>query len=398
MISVYRFSNFNSEVRGGLSFHMNDQSVQLFDINSFSVSSSVGYYYYNVHIGFGLRLSLSDLLPNIHVENLAKNSDKVVVYDCAYEVVRINRVANDIKFLVDRGVRSNQVYVLVVDQLSGQVLGQKLADLGILGVNIDSHNGLVKRSFYEYLQYISSSRYRVNRVSRRRFSCFSRRYSSDRVLLYFHLLSRNLLDQFHYTFTHYNPYQKGSVVDRDQILDLVRFDDQFISVKSRIESWVDGLPYLAEGLENFNVGDQSAVFNYLLFSDFHLVVETFFSEVFAINFITEKTYKAILVGRPFIVYGQPHSLVWLRSMGFSTFESHIDQSYDLELDPIKRRDLVVQQVQWLSQLSTSDFQQLLVDLQPQVNHNKLLLYQLNRQGWVTDLGRTGMLSYIKCQV
>lgn len=45
-------------------------------------------------------------------------------------------------------------------------------------------------------------------------------------------------------------------------------------------------------------------------------------------FITEKTYRPIACGRPFIIVGPYKTLDFLRSFGFVTFSSIIDESYD----------------------------------------------------------------------
>ena len=59
-------------------------------------------------------------------------------------------------------------------------------------------------------------------------------------------------------------------------------------------------------------------------------------------FPTEKTYKSLMLGHPFILYGGKHSLAKLRAMGFETFSNDIDESYDNANWPIERAERVVQ--------------------------------------------------------
>jgi hypothetical protein len=59
-------------------------------------------------------------------------------------------------------------------------------------------------------------------------------------------------------------------------------------------------------------------------------------------FPTEKTYKSLMLGHPFILYGGQHSLSKLRGMGFQTFSNDIDESYDMAKWPIERAERVVQ--------------------------------------------------------
>jgi hypothetical protein len=58
-------------------------------------------------------------------------------------------------------------------------------------------------------------------------------------------------------------------------------------------------------------------------------------------FMTEKIWKPIMAQHVFIVHGNYLYLQKLREMGFKTFGSYFDESYDLEQDPNKRIDKLV---------------------------------------------------------
>ena len=45
-------------------------------------------------------------------------------------------------------------------------------------------------------------------------------------------------------------------------------------------------------------------------------------------FITEKTFKPIMYGHPFLLYGSTHSLKKLKDWGFETYNNWFDESYD----------------------------------------------------------------------
>ena len=53
-------------------------------------------------------------------------------------------------------------------------------------------------------------------------------------------------------------------------------------------------------------------------------------------FITEKLWKPIIAKQVFVVHGNPRYLKKLREMGFKTFDSIFDESYDSEINPNKR--------------------------------------------------------------
>jgi len=61
----------------------------------------------------------------------------------------------------------------------------------------------------------------------------------------------------------------------------------------------------------------------------HIVIETLFDvDQSGGAFLTEKTFKAIKYGQPFVIAGGPGSLQALREMGYRTFDNIINPAYD----------------------------------------------------------------------
>lgn len=72
-------------------------------------------------------------------------------------------------------------------------------------------------------------------------------------------------------------------------------------------------------------------------SYFNLVLETHFdADGSGGAFLTEKTFKPIKHAQPFVVVGAPGSLAALRSLGYRTFDSVLDNSYDTIQDNTQR--------------------------------------------------------------
>lgn len=61
-------------------------------------------------------------------------------------------------------------------------------------------------------------------------------------------------------------------------------------------------------------------------------------------FFSEKIWKPIMVGHPFILYGNQYSLKLLKQWGFKTFNKWIDESYDNEPDRVIRAQMVVKEI------------------------------------------------------
>ena len=73
---------------------------------------------------------------------------------------------------------------------------------------------------------------------------------------------------------------------------------------------------------------------------FDLVLETFFEPERNGFFITEKTVKPLLTGQPFVIAGPPGFLQHLKLLGFHTFDSLWDESYDQETNDLKRSNMI----------------------------------------------------------
>ena len=77
----------------------------------------------------------------------------------------------------------------------------------------------------------------------------------------------------------------------------------------------------------------------------HLVLETFFDADGSNGcFISEKVFKPIRHGQPFVVFGTPGTLKTLRRLGYRTYDSAIDNSYDTVEDNTERFKLCVEAV------------------------------------------------------
>lgn len=98
------------------------------------------------------------------------------------------------------------------------------------------------------------------------------------------------------------------------------------------------LPLIAD--KNFVIEnpdfDEETIFNHSIYKNSLLsfVTETAFHQQGM--FITEKTFKPIVAGHPFIILGQYNILKELRRMGYRTDFPGIDQSYDDILNPVDR--------------------------------------------------------------
>ena len=84
------------------------------------------------------------------------------------------------------------------------------------------------------------------------------------------------------------------------------------------------------------------------------------------NYITEKTSKPLFEKRLFVVFGAQGLLRRLHKLGYQTFDSVIDESYDLEPDNTKRWTMAFEQV---LKLAAADHQAIYDQIAPVLEHN-----------------------------
>ena len=85
--------------------------------------------------------------------------------------------------------------------------------------------------------------------------------------------------------------------------------------------------------------------------------------------ITEKTFKPIAMGMPFVLSAPAHSLSYLRSYGFKTFSDVWDESYDTQEDDYERVPYLGTLLGTLDRLNISEKQQMYEKCIPIIEHN-----------------------------
>lgn len=157
---------------------------------------------------------------------------------------------------------------------------------------------------------------------------------------------------------------------------------QWEQFKDRCNGYVDGfdssfkslynkLPLIAD-TDRFDI-NYALDLNNTLYDIYpiNLVTETlFFTDSI---FPTEKIFKPMLHGQVFLLAGAPGFLQKLRDCGFKTFSPYINESYDTIDDPIERGVELVKTLKGIVALDQSQFELLLDQCRPVIEHNRHLL-------------------------
>lgn len=117
---------------------------------------------------------------------------------------------------------------------------------------------------------------------------------------------------------------------------------------------------------------------------FSIITESFIH----CNLLSEKTAKPLLGKRLFVFFGVQYALKFLRSIGFKTFDSVIDESYDAEPDNQKRWSMAFEQVKYLCEQDPAEIYKKIL---PVLEHNQQIMFNTN---WV-DLMKEEMLAVAK---
>lgn len=147
--------------------------------------------------------------------------------------------------------------------------------------------------------------------------------------------------------------------------------DQFDGLRADIKTFLAGAPYTCDSLtaddhNNHHIVEKSH------YSDSYcnLVLETHFdADGSGGAFLTEKTFKPIKHGQPFVIVGAPGSLQALRDLGYRTFDHAIDNRYDLETNNTQRWILVKRAIE---QIHKQNLDQWFASCLDDVLHNQQL--------------------------
>lgn len=120
-------------------------------------------------------------------------------------------------------------------------------------------------------------------------------------------------------------------------------------------------------------GDMSAHFGHREYrlwqrSLLHIVNETVFYQNKL--HLTEKIFKPIVAQRPFILVAAPGNLGYLKSYGFETFDSWIDERYDEIQDPDERLDAIAGEVARFATMDRTQLRKIQQDMRSVLRHNR----------------------------
>jgi len=337
------------------------------------------HYYYDLHTG----IKLLDAMDDVHWEHLRTDPTAKFLYENCNETFTWT-LAHQIKTVIEeKRIAPEKVFIIVMDEVHENFLNTGLADLGILGVTVGVYNKLMKQT--QVPEAIPSTHYK--------FSALSRNYRAWRLHVYAKLAEKNLLKDFRYSF--YNIFPYGEVRYYDQATMLKDLGDtNFGQVNTTVDEWISKVPYTLDVNDNVLNKWGDVTYDAILAADFHLLIETHYDLFYYVptqdrvykrslapSSITEKTNKPIACCKPFIVFSTPYFLADVRQLGFETFSPYINESYDIETDNQKRLNMIVDEIERITNLPADEYNTLVENCHSIAvrNQQKLLFKKDNLQ-------------------
>lgn len=93
------------------------------------------------------------------------------------------------------------------------------------------------------------------------------------------------------------------------------------------------------------------------------------------RFLSEKTMKNLVLGKPFLLFAGNGALAYLHSLGFKTFDPLINESYDTEPNCYLRLELLLSEIDRLAAMSLNELRIMHTQLTPIFEHNRRVTEQ-----------------------
>jgi len=125
-------------------------------------------------------------------------------------------------------------------------------------------------------------------------------------------------------------------------------------------------------------------------SYFSIVNETVFyrddsmngDPLFSSTFLSEKTWKPIMMKHPFVIIGCYQSLDMLRNIGYKTFHPYINEDYDATNDDHSRMEFAFNEIKRLIEMTDSEWLELQRNIAPIIEHNYAHFCDTNKKLYI----------------
>jgi UDP-2,3-diacylglucosamine pyrophosphatase LpxH len=203
----------------------------------------------------------------------------------------------------------------------------------------------------------------------KKFLCLNRMPREIRYYFMYQIWNKSLMSEFNASLKNVNDITEISSYNNNEFMDKIKDQPNF-------KTMLNSLPWVIDS-PNFNNNHWDNIeYDFTARNLIFITTETLFSSDSSNLFLTEKTFKPMALGMPFIVIGNPYILKHLRSLGYKTFNTLWDESYDEEFDCHKRMEKIIQLVEDISKKHTTEQLNTLIEEHKHIlEHNYNLLME-----------------------
>lgn len=181
----------------------------------------------------------------------------------------------------------------------------------------------------------------------KKFLCLNRMPREIRYYFMYQMWNKNLISEFNASLKEVGNISEMVSYNNSEFINKIKDDLNFKTMLNSLPWIIDTPDFKSNHWDNIEYDFASTN---LIF----ITTETLFSSDSSNLFLTEKTFKPIALSMPFIVIGNPYILKRLRNLGYKTFDTLWDESYDEEFDCHKRMEKIVKLVEDISSKYTTE--------------------------------------------
>jgi hypothetical protein len=326
-------------------------------------------------------IEFSDCLTDEQLNFLQVNPNIKLIYDFNGEPIESSTI-EEIVFLFEKWkLNPRQLIITVSNKLQKEFIEKRFNNNNIIVVE------------YNYdIKHMKLSENKTQ-IDNKKFSVLCRLHRPWRSYMLCRLKEQNLLDNFHYSFMGCENDMTDAVNKSvEQQLDITEIlatgNWKIINDPSRIlndlttvcnyelsNEVIEFIELCPHYIEKENFKSDAETPNELFASDLHLVIENGFFDLEESKYNTrsvemgEKTWKAIITSKPFLIYSDAGYLKNLKRLDFKTFSPMINEQYDDETDPKIRAELIIKEIERINALPLDQYTDLLKNCQEAVQHN-----------------------------
>jgi len=276
-------------------------------------------------------------VPN-HVWETIKNNDNVdlLLYhgvESAPYYYYKPRWEKLVDFLKNKNIPPEKIYYITGDILSTlrhkNLEHKYLNKINTIGIDVFEAIHLIRHIRSNGFNFLNAIELYKNTEKKKDFLCLNNIMRPHRQVLVYYLKKSGLIDSALISARWEN--------NRDELLDKNTFDYWYNYDNSDYEDFKKTFPLR---IDIDDTEDHESPNDFYSTTYFSLVSETQVHK--DTTFITEKTYKPILMGHPFMIFGSPNTLEYLRKNGYETFPEIFDESYDSLIMPKDRIKIILE--------------------------------------------------------